>query len=128
MVSKVQLVYKANFRLIKLTFRVVSKVRLVSKANIRLVCKANFRLASKNNFRLVCKANLRLVKLTFGWLAAKLTFGWLVKLTLNWLQSETERGPERLCRINKHGSKSAPKRRHMNTTTKTYGNSHLACE
>ena len=45
-------------------------------------------------------------------------------------KSETERGPERSCRINTQGSSLALEIRNISTTTKTwvtYGNSHLAC-
>ena len=46
------------------------------------------------------------------------------------LQTETERGPERSCRINTEGSQLALEIRNTSATTKTrvaYGNSHLAC-
>ena len=46
------------------------------------------------------------------------------------VQPETERGPERSCRINTQGSQLELERCHTNTTTTrvAYGNSHLACE
>ena len=57
-------------------------------------------------------------------------FSYLAYQVLIVHESETERCPERSCRINTQGSLLALKRRLSSTTTKSrvaYGNSHLAC-